>query len=123
MVLGCNQNLVAGIYRARDLSARSLVRAPEWGGNLGSSYEMTIGDGNTLGFSVDGNYTSSYFTDATNKPASEQGAYWLLDATIRGETASGIELALIGRNLANEYCFQRSSDNPFTGSGTGTTAV
>lgn len=119
---GCNLNLIGGVYRAQSLSGAVLPRAPKWGQSLGVSYSATDSSGTQLDVSVDANHTSGYFTDATNKPASFQNGYWLLDASAKVTLPSGVEFALIGRNLTNVYYFQRSSDNPLTGGGTGTTA-
>ncbi|SER79743.1 TonB-dependent receptor [Sphingobium sp. YR768] len=120
IALGCDLNLVGGVYRAQSLSGAALPRAPKWGQSLGASYSATDTAGTRFDLSVDVNHTSGYFTDATNKPASFQRGYWMLDASAKVALASGIEFALVGRNLTNVYYFQRSSDNPLTGAGTGT---
>ena len=53
-------------------------------------------------------------------PGGRQDAYQLLDAGIRlVDAADRFEVALIGRNLTNEYYFTRSADNPFSGSAPG----
>lgn len=119
---GCNLNLIGGIYRAQSLSGAVLPRSPKWGQSLGASYSATDSSGSQFDVSVDANHTTGYFTDATNKPASFQTGYWLLDASAKVTLPSGIEFALIGRNLTNIYYFQRSSDNPLNGGGTGTVA-
>ncbi|MEJ7933229.1 TonB-dependent receptor [Sphingobium sp. AN558] len=120
--LGCDLNLVGGVYRAQSLSGAVLPRAPKWGQSLGASYSATDAGGNQFDMSVDANHSSGYFTDATNKPASFQRGYWMLDASAKVTLSSGVEFALIGRNLTNVYYFQRSADNPLTGAGTGTAA-
>lgn len=119
---GCNLgfNAARGVYTQQDLSGQPLVRAPEWGVALGANYETEIGNGDKIGLNVAGNYSSKIFTDSANSPGGVQKGYWLLDASARYETAGGIELAIIGRNLTNTYYFQRSADVPLGGTPSGT---
>ena len=108
IALGCNVNLVAGVYRNQDLSGARLLRAPKWAGNIGANYTQDIGSDSNLTLSASGSRTSSYFTDALNTPEGIQHGYWLLDASARLKT-HGFELGLVGRNLTNKYYFQRST--------------
>lgn len=104
----------------QDLSGQPLVRAPRWTGNAGFTYERSIGTGYHLGLSGNISHSDAYFTDTTNTPGGRQKGYELVDASIRfGQEEQGWEVALIGRNLTNEYYFVRSSDTPFTGSAPG----
>ncbi len=101
----------------QDLGGQPLVRAPRWTGNAGFSYERSIGNGYHLGLSGNISHSDAYFTDTTNTPGGRQKGYELVDASLRfGQEETGWEVALIGRNLTNEYYFVRSSDTPFTGS-------
>ena len=119
---GCNLdfNSAAGAYVAQNLSGAPLPRAANWGETLGASYSTNDALGNKYTLSVDGDGTSSFNTDTTNNANSIQKGYRLLDAALRLETRPGIELALIGKNLTNEYYFTRSVDEPLTGGRTGT---
>jgi len=104
---------------SQDLSGAQLVRAPDWSGNLGFSYDTPIG-GLKLGVTGNMTFTSGFFTDAANKPGGRQDAYQLFDATLRiGDLDDRWELALIGKNLTNKYYYTRSLDNPLSGAGTG----
>nr|WP_087575493.1 TonB-dependent receptor [Sphingomonas sp. CDS-1] len=104
----------------QDLSGQPLVRAPRWTGNAGFTYERTVGNGYHLGLSGNISHSDAYFTDTTNTPGGVQKGYELVDASLRfGQEEQGWEIALIGRNLTNEYYFVRSSDTPFTGSAPG----
>ncbi|WP_439569798.1 TonB-dependent receptor [Sphingopyxis sp.] len=116
---GC---VLVGTSALQDLSGRVLARAPEWTAGVGTTYELPVGVDDKIFLSADANYTDGYFTDTTLGPGTIQDSYWLVDASIGYRTNSGLELALIGRNLTNEYYFQRTTDAPFTGSGTGTAA-
>lgn len=105
---------------SQDLSGRQVVRAPDWSGNVGFSYEQPVGGGLKFGLSGDMTFTSSYYGEPTLKPASKQGAFQLFDATVRvADENDRWEVALIGKNLTNEYFWVRSSDRPFTGSSPG----
>ena len=112
--LGCV--LVGGVAR-QDLSGAHIVRAPDWVGNLGATFDIHANDGLAYAFSVDGSYSGSYFTDATNNPTSIQPHFWIIDATASLTTRNGIEFALIGRNLGNTYTYQRTAGVIFSGSG------
>ena len=103
----------------QDLSGKPLVRAPEWGASIGTTYDLVMESGSVLGFSADTNYSSGYFTDALNSPSGYERGYWLLDASVRYKLAQGLEFAFVGRNLTNKYYFQRSGGNPLTGGAAG----
>lgn len=119
---GCAANRnSSGVFTGQDLKGKALARAPKWTGLAGINYEGDVGPDLHIGLSVDANFTSQFFTDSANKPQAVQKDYALLDAAVRiGKPSTGIEIALIGRNLTNKYYYQRTTDNPITGSGTGT---
>lgn len=104
----------------QDLAGTELIRAPEWTGNVGFTFETPVATGLKVGFSGDMTYSDSYFTDAASKPEGRSPSYTLLDASVRvGAEDDRWELALIGRNLSNEYYWTRVSDAPFTGTAPG----
>ncbi|MBZ9649886.1 TonB-dependent receptor [Sphingobium sp. 3R8] len=120
--LGCNAGApsAAGIYSTQNLDGARLVKAPKWTGSAGVGYETTINDTLRFGANVDTSFSSGYFSDATNKPASWQDNYGMLDANIRLATADDrYEIALIGRNLTDKYYVQRTLDSPLGGSAPG----
>ena len=103
----------------QDLTGAPLVRAPKWTGNAGFNYESSVGGDLKLGLSGNMSYSGSYFTDSANTPGGKQPSYTLFDASVRiGAEDDSWEIAFIGRNLTNKYYFVRSSDSPFSGSGT-----
>lgn len=112
--LGCNLGFNGSAYINQDLSGQGLVRAPEWAGSFGASYEGALSSGSEWLVSVDTNYSGDYFTDSLNTPGGVQSDYWMLDAAFRYSLPSGTEFAIIGRNLTDEYTFQRSTAVPFT---------
>lgn len=90
------------------MAGQRLARAPRWTVSGGLNFEQPLSGDMRLAFSADANYTSGFYTDATNKPASWQSAYWLVDSTLRlMNPSSGCYLL-------------RTVDMPLTGGGTGT---
>ena len=121
IALGCTRDPIAGVFTAQSLAGAQIVRAPDWTGSGGFNFERPISTGLLIGLSANASYTSGFFTDTTNKPASRQDGYVLVDSSLRLFTdTNGWEAALIGRNLTNKYYVLRSVDMPLTGFGTGT---
>ncbi|PEQ14437.1 ligand-gated channel [Novosphingobium sp. PC22D] len=118
---GCT--LVGGLSARQDLSDAPLSVAPEWTGNLGVSYEMPVGEAFKLGFNADARYSDSYLASGFGNPLSMQDSYVTLDAGVRfGAEDDNWTLAVIGKNLTNEFYVTGVVDGPSTGSGTGTAA-
>ncbi|MBZ9650272.1 TonB-dependent receptor [Sphingobium sp. 3R8] len=119
---GCTFNPnPAGIPQSQQLGGQTLFRAPKWSGSTGFDYEVPLGGGLKIALSGDMTFTSKYFTSSDNAPRSTQGSYQLYDASLRlSDESDKWEIALLGRNLSDEYYFVRSSTNIFTGGGTGT---
>lgn len=104
----------------QDLSGTQLARAPEWAGNAGFTYETPVSSRLKLGLSGDMNFSSAYFTNGTSSPGGRQQAYQVYDAAIRlMDEDAGWEVAVIGKNLSDEYYFVNGPDNPFTGTSPG----
>ncbi|HUD90700.1 TonB-dependent receptor [Sphingobium sp.] len=111
----------AQVASFQNLAGKPLSVAPHWAGALGIGYETAVGNGNLIGASVDGRYSSSYLGSAFGQPDSRQGAYATLDASVRfGPEDGRWELAVIGKNLTNHFYFLNAFDGASTGSGTGT---
>ena len=115
---GCN--IGTGALKDQDLSGEPRALAPKWRGNLGFNYRRPVGA--NLEFGLSGNlkvldkYTlSEYITNAV------QDSYALIDASVRLGSADGRwTLAVIGRNLTDEYVLTSAADTPSTGGNTGT---
>lgn len=104
----------------QDLSGTELVRNPKWTGNLGFDFNRPLNDGLKIGLSGDMNYSSSFLTDASSKALGRQPAYALFDASIRvADTDNRWEVALIGKNLTQQWYWVRNSDNNGTGTAPG----
>ena len=108
-------------FTGQDLSGHPTAIAPKWTASLGFNYEKSIGHGLRLGLSSDGRYSSSYLGSSFGEPLSRQKKYASLDATLRLATENDHwELAVIGRNLSNNFHISGVLDAPNSGSGTGT---
>jgi iron complex outermembrane receptor protein len=112
--LGC----VGGV---QNLGGTELVRAPDWNLNGGFDYTTPVSDNLELSFNGNARYVSSYLTDASSAPNGRQPSFTLFDATARlSDVSERWELALIGRNLTNEYYVVATSLVPFAFDPTGT---
>lgn len=124
---GCDQQPVvrngATIFNGQVYSGRIAPKAPKHAWQIGGSYEVPLG-GLKAGVSVDLNHSSSYnYTDVLI-PEAIQDAFTRIDGSVTlGASNDGWKLALIGRNLTNEFVVTSANEFPFTGgSGTGTAA-
>lgn len=116
---GCT--LVGGLSARQDLTGMPLAVAPEWTGTFGAAYNTPIGNDFDFGLNIDARYSGSYLASGFGNPLSDQDAYVTLDAGVRFGAADGNwQIALIGKNLTNEFFVTGAVDGPSTGSGTGT---
>jgi outer membrane receptor protein involved in Fe transport len=108
-------------FTGQDLSGHPTAIAPRWTASLGFDYERSIGHGLHVGLSSDGRYSSTYLGSSFGEPLSRQSKYISLDATLRvGAENDRWELAVIGRNLSNNFHISGVLDAPNSGIGTGT---
>ncbi|WP_219894960.1 TonB-dependent receptor [Aquisediminimonas profunda] len=126
---GCNLNPVVnpftGIsaFQSQDLSGRRLLRAADWFGNIGATYESEISGGKTLSLSADAAYKSSYQPMLEMDPRANQKSSWLFNASIALRASNNAwEAALIGKNLTNVLRVSEANAAGLTGSGTGTSS-
>ncbi|WP_327754910.1 TonB-dependent receptor (plasmid) [Sphingobium sp. SJ10-10] len=128
---GCNLTLdaVTGNYRPiagaevgtrQDLAGASLSMAPKWTGTLGASYDTDLGGDLSFGISADARYSSSYLPSGFGQALSRIDSYVTLDGALRLRSTQGWEVALMGKNLTNQFYVTGVVDGPSTGSGTGT---
>lgn len=117
---GCT---IVGGRSIQDLSGKPTALAPKWSGAIEANYERAVGNGLVFGASANLRYSSSYLGNPFGNPASKQDSYATLDAAIRLKTEdSRWEVALLGKNLTDEYVVYNVGDAPSSGSGTGTAA-
>ncbi|MEW9853871.1 TonB-dependent receptor [Novosphingobium sp. M1R2S20] len=97
-----------------DRSGQPLPRAPKWTFNFGGDYEKTIGSSLKAGLNAEAVYTGKFFTDEQGAPDGFVDDFWRLNASARlADIDDRWELALIGRNLTNEYYQLVSNDKTF----------
>lgn len=82
------------------------MRAPEWQGNFGFTYELPIANGYTLAFSNSNSFTDDYPTDlGINRPGNDNiaSAFWKVDLSVALRSPDDrYEIALIGKNVADK---------------------
>lgn len=113
-----------GRFDKQDLSGETLPRAPEWSGRLGFTYDVTVTNGMVLTVGSSANYTSKYSYMQQLQPESFQDDVTKLDASLAfGPIDGRWKIALIGRNLTEEFRGTSGAGVPLTGnpSLTGTT--
>lgn len=115
---GCN--IGDGALKDQDLAGKPRSLAPKWRGNLGFDYLRPIGAGLKVGLSGNLKYLGDYSL-SEYIPNAIQDAYALLDASVRVMSETGRwSIAVIGRNLTDEYVQTSAADTPSTGGNTGT---
>ena len=94
----------------QDFEGRAPARSPEWSGNVGAIAAFPVSSGE-LEVSGDAQYSGSYYAADTLVEASKQDAFWLLNSSISYTSESERwKLALIGKNLTNEYYLSYAAD-------------
>jgi outer membrane receptor protein involved in Fe transport len=88
----------------QDLTGRPLPRAPDFSGTAGLTFSQPLNSTTTAEFTIDGRYTSSYYTSAQLSPYALQKGYGLVDATIRVTGGDDRwDLSLITKNIFDQY--------------------
>ena len=124
---GCVPNLLAPGTPGQNLRGVPTSDAPLWTASLGTRYERPINDNLLFDVSVDSRYSASYLTSAFGTPLSRQPKYVNLDGSLRVRAADDRwEVALLGKNLTNQFVVtgvtDASGSGPRTGTPTGRTA-
>lgn len=116
---GCDllMNPTTGRYTGQQLAGSRMVNAPEWTGSLGAAYTgSTAIEGVDWGMNIDGLYKSEYNPHPELHPGAQQEGVTFLNAGVRVFTSDRRwEVALIGRNLTEEYRVDVASNVPQTG--------
>ena len=117
---GCN--VPDGGLTLQNLNGSKKALAPENRLNLGINYNSILRSGLELGFNMNVKASDDYRLSDTI-PDIKQPRYNTVDAGISlSSPTAGWKLALIGRNLGDEYIQTSGSDAPSTGGGAGTEA-
>ncbi|HKP79030.1 MAG TPA: TonB-dependent receptor, partial [Phenylobacterium sp.] len=112
---GCNIPAPGGRF-LQDLSGTPLQQAPRWVMVGGFSWNHPLSNGLTLGVDGDVKHSSKYRLNSTGSPRAVQDSYTKINARIRlSGDEDRWEVALIGRNLTNEYQVIGATPKPGTG--------
>jgi outer membrane receptor protein involved in Fe transport len=119
---GCNlQPDATGAFTRQDLSGAPTVRAPDWSGSVGVTYDHELGSAMRVGLSSDLVGTSKYYFSETEGPGTLQKGFFKLNAAIRlYRDDERWSLALIAKNIYDKYVVTGGSDRPGSGAGSGT---
>jgi len=116
---GCVPTGPGGSLR-QDLSGHPTANAPRWTGMIGADYDRAVAKDLLFGLSVRLRYSSDYSVSPFGQPLAQQSSYVNFDAALRVGTADDKwQIALIGKNLTNNFVATSSFDQPGTGSPTG----
>lgn len=109
----CNVSAAAQcVGNTQDLSGQQLVRAPDWSGNIGATYDIPLSSDLVLSVNGDVDFSSGYFPHDNNEPLLRQKAFQRINGFIRLHPADdGWSLALIGRNLTDKLINTFATDN------------
>jgi iron complex outermembrane receptor protein len=101
-----------------DRTGQALPRAPKGTFSAGFNYERPVGGDLKFGIGAEGIHTSSYVISETGDQSVNQQPFWRLNANVKVAAEDDKwELALIGRNLTNEYIGVISNDKVFSSPG------
>lgn len=115
---GCVPTGAAGALR-QDLAGKPTANAPRWTAALGADYSRTLMPELMVGLSLRVRYSSAYAVSPFGQPLAVQPSYVNYDASLRLAAADEQwQLALIGKNLSNNFV----ATSAFDQSGTGTAA-
>ena len=119
---GCNlQPDATGAFTRQDLSGAPTVRAPDWSGSVGVTYDHELSNAMRVGLSSDLVGTSKYYFSETEGPGTLQKGFFKLNAAIRlYRDDERWSLALIAKNIFDKYVVTGGSDRPGSGAGSGT---
>ena len=119
---GCTIKSLATLPRPdqQSLDGSPLMRAPNWSGSIGLNYEAEIGSNLVLTANARANWQTASFIAQEEAPWMVRPQMTVYDAGLALANRSGSwEVALIGKNLTNEY--YSSSGAQITGTGVSAT--
>jgi iron complex outermembrane receptor protein len=106
------QTVATGCVAAvQDLSGKPLPRAPKFVASLSANYDHSLTRDWNIGLSADVRYSSSYNYIETENPVALQRAFTTLNLAARLHNGDW-DLALIGRNVTNEFYADSGVDQP-----------
>ena len=104
-----------------NLAGHPVPRAPLWAGNIGFQYDRMVSSKLRLSLASEGIFQTKSFLDETDFAYGVRPATFLVDASIAiGAPNHSWEVALIGKNLTDDYYPVSGFATPLTGSAAGT---
>ena len=104
----------------QDLAGKPTANAPAWTGSVGADYDRPLLKDLLFGLSVRLHYSSKYSISPFGQPLAEQPSYVNFDAALRlGAADDSWQVALIGKNLTNNFVATAAYDQNGTGSASG----
>jgi len=104
----------------QELGGKPPADSPDWTGSVGADYQRRVGGGLAVGLSAEVRFSCRYSASPFGQPLDVQPAYANLDAAARVGSADGRwTLALVGKNLTDNFVVTYASDGPSTGSAPG----
>ena len=98
----------------QNLAGRPLPRSPDWNGTVSANYDAHLSQDLVLSFNGSARYSSRYEVSDSQPFYFFQPSFWLLNAGVRLHAAGNSwDIALIGRNLTNEYYSLYGQDKTF----------
>ncbi|HET7204659.1 MAG TPA: TonB-dependent receptor [Steroidobacteraceae bacterium] len=108
-------------YPYQDADGKPTANAPEFAASMGARYEMTVGDGLRFMVAADARYSDEYNPSGFDNPLAMMDSYWTVDASVRFGRDDGLwEVALLGKNLTDQFYVSGVVDGPLTGTRGGT---
>lgn len=95
----------------QDLGGMPLARSPKWNAIVGGTYEIPLGDRYSFALTADLRHSSGYYIQTSDSPYSFQKAFTVFDTSAR-LIRDDWEVALIGKNLTNEFYAVLGGDKP-----------
>ncbi|WP_167854731.1 TonB-dependent receptor [Mangrovimicrobium sediminis] len=104
----------------QDLGGQALANAPEWTASAAVAYDWELGAGRSLALLVQAKYVDDYYASGFGSPLSQRDSYYRVDASARLRLDNDAwEVAVIGKNLTDEFIVTGAYDITGTGFGTG----
>ena len=95
-----------GTPRVLDLTGNTLPNAPDFKLNIGVEYDIEMAGGRYVTLSGQLSHQDDVFFTQFNEPVVGQDGVTLIDGRVAYQLSENFELALFGRNLADEDYFQ-----------------
>jgi hypothetical protein len=116
---GCLATGAAGALR-QDLSGKPTANAPRWTATIGADYDRSLSQDLLFGLSARIRYSSKYAVSPFGQPLAVQSSYVNVDAALRlGAANDRWQVALVGKNLTNNFVATSAFDQSGTGSASG----